>query len=336
MPEGRLYAYRLQGLLVRSNVRLPGLITTTERARPDVCFFAGFLPPDLAVAELSKQEASYESPLRSLDGEPCSRMWRCARTGVYYFRFIEGFSCAVDAMGKNIWVHWARGVGLEVITAFLLGRILAFVLHLREFVCLHASAVAVDGRAVLFAGDPGMGKSSTAAAFVARGFPALSDDVSAIRRDPDGRVVVMPGVPRVCLLPDSVELLYGRGSAARFPQMLPAEEKRIVRLDKAPGTFREQPAPLGAIYLLAPRVDGPAAPRIENVGGADRLVGLLYNGFMTLTLNRSQAASEFLVLGQIARNTRIQQLIPSKDPNRLGELCELVLADMRSSAGSCC
>lgn len=323
-----MYAYRLQGLLVGSNLPLPGLITSSERSIPDVCFHGGSLPPGLAVEELRKREASYESPLRNLNGEPYSRMWRCARTGAYYFRFIEGFSCVIDSPGRNIWAEWANGVELEVITAFLLGRILAFVLHLRGFLCLHASAVAVDGRAALFAGDPGMGKSSTAGAFVARGFPALSDDVSAIRRDADGRFIVMPGAPRICLLPDSVELLYGRGSAARFSQMLPAEEKRIVPLDNASGKFREYPALLGAIYLLAPRADGPAVPRIENVAGADRLLKLLYNGFMTLALDKDRTASEFPILGEIARKARIRQLVPSSDPSRLGELCDLVLSDL--------
>ena len=45
---------------------------------------------------------------------------------------------------------------------------------------LHATAVVVDGEAVAFLGDCGYGKSTLGAAFLARGFPLLTDDVLAL------------------------------------------------------------------------------------------------------------------------------------------------------------
>ncbi len=332
--ERFLRAYQLQGLVVGSNFPLAGLSAASQEAEPDLWLHGGFLPPKLNAEELQKLGPSYESPLRDAAGEPWSRMWRCGRTGIYYFRYIEGFSWAVDAEGRNVWIEWPGTLGLDVITAFFLSKMLTFALHLRGHVCLHASAVAVDGRAVLFAGDPGMGKSSTAAAFAQRGFPLLSDDVSAIRREPesgepDGQIVVVPGVPRVCLLPDSLGFLYGPGAADSLPLFLPTEEKRLVRLDGAPGRFQTEPVPLEAIYLLAPRTSDSLAPRLEPVRGADRLVRLMYNGFMTLALDMEQTAREFPILGQIARTVRIQELVPSTDPGRMGAMCALIVEDLR-------
>jgi hypothetical protein len=329
-----LYGYRLQGLLAASNCALPGLKPLDTMDEPDVVFHAGFLPPGLDVQRLQRNEPVYTSPYRSPGGEPLSRMWQSRESGHYYSRYHGDFAFAVDAGGKTIWAEWADPVTLEDITAYLLGRILAFVLHLRWYACLHASAVVIDGRAVLFAGEPGMGKSSTAAAFAERGYPLLSDDVSAIRREPEGRLVVMSGVPRVCLWPDSLKFLYGTRPAEGILRMHPGEDKWVVPLDNSPAKIRSEPAPLGAIYLLAAREASPNAPRTEPVAGSDRLIRLLSNGFMSLSLRGRQKEHEFRLLGEIARTIRIQQLVPSTDPKKLDRLCALVSEEVRQAEGA--
>lgn len=327
-----MLCYRLQGLLLASNCALAGLSSLENTdTPPDLVFRAGLLPANLEVEKLQATEPAYISPHSDASGEPFSRMWRCPQTGVYYFRFLEGFAIVVDSAGETIWAQWPEPVTIEDITAYLLGRILAFVLHLRGHACLHASAVAVNGGAVLFAGDPGRGKSTTAAAFAERGHPVLTDDVAAFRREADGRILMVPGVPRLCLCPDAVEFLYGPGPAGRFPLLHPAEDKRVVLLDTAPGRFQTVPLPLQAIYLLAPRSGDPAAPWLESVAGADRLIRLLYTGFMNLTLERNQLAHEFTILGEIARSVPIQTLVPSSDSKKMDGLYELVLNDVRAA-----
>lgn len=247
---------------------------------------------------------------------------------MYYFRLVKGLAFVVDPAGRAIWAEWSEPTTTDEITAFLVGRILAFVLHLRGHACLHASAIALNGGAVLFAGNPGMGKSSTAAAFAERGYPVLTDDVAAVRREEvDDRILMSPGIPRLCLCPDSVEFLYGPGQVERLPVLFPEEDKRVVKLDATSGKFQTEPLPLEAIYLLAPRTAEPSAPRLEEVVGADRLIRLLYNGFMHLTLDQQQTVRQFQILGEIARTVRVRQLVPSNDPKKLAQLCELVEND---------
>ena len=53
---------------------------------------------------------------------------------------------------------------------------------------LHASAVAVDGRAVLISGPSGSGKSDLALRLLDRGFTLVSDDRTIVRRE-DGKLV---------------------------------------------------------------------------------------------------------------------------------------------------
>jgi hypothetical protein len=327
-----LYVYRLYGLLVASNEALPDLTPLGMGGIPDVVFHAGSLPSRLDTEQLRTTEAAYTSPYCDPSGEPFSRMWICPRDHLHYFRFIEGFDFAVDSTGETIWARWSEPTSLRDIAAFLLGRILAFVLHLRGDVCLHASAVAIDGKAVLFAGDPGMGKSSTAAAFVERGCAGLTDDLAVLRREPEGRMMVMPGPPRLCLCPDSVGFLYGQGFAQSLPRLHPDEEKRVVPLDPSIGKFHAGPSPLEAIYLFSPRSSDPATPRIEPVAGADSLIRLLYSGFMNLALDKEQTAREFQILGEIARTVRLRQLVPSNDARKLDRLCDLVLDDVRAAS----
>jgi len=45
-------------------------------------------------------------------------------------------------------------------------------------------------------------------------------------------------------------------------------------------------------------------------------------------LGRVQKEEEFRMLGEIGRAVPVQRLVPSNDPERLGELCELVVNDV--------
>jgi serine kinase of HPr protein (carbohydrate metabolism regulator) len=53
---------------------------------------------------------------------------------------------------------------------------------------LHASTVALDGRAVMISGPSGSGKSDLALRLIDRGFALVSDDQTLVRKE-DGRVL---------------------------------------------------------------------------------------------------------------------------------------------------
>lgn len=324
-----MVSYKLYGLQTDSNRALPGLAETRRAEHADVVLHLGTLPQQPNVEELEKTAPAFTSMYRDAMETPLLRIWRDEASGHYGWRYSEGFRFGIDGSGRRIWAQWEAPVTLEEVAGYLLGQVFAFALHLRGYACLHASAVSVGGKAALFAGEPGTGKSSTAAAFAERGFPLVADDVAAIRREGDGRLVVAPSFPLLRLWPDAAEFLYGSGSAGELPRAQPGEEKRLVRLERRVGTFQDGGAPLGAIYLLGARSDEATAPRIERIGDAGRLIELLANAYVSPALGREQRAGEFRLLGEICRSVPVRRLTASSDPGRLARLCELVAEELR-------
>jgi len=57
---------------------------------------------------------------------------------------------------------------------------------------LHATTVAIDGRAVMISGPSGSGKSDLALRLLDRGFTLVSDDRTLVRRDADRLIASAP------------------------------------------------------------------------------------------------------------------------------------------------
>jgi hypothetical protein len=135
----------------------------------------------------------------------------------------------------------------------LLGTVMAMLLQIRGTLGLHASAVMINGKAVGFMGDKGAGKSTTAGLMVSTGKALLADDLLAIRATPE--VVCYPGFAQMKLTDPSAETLKLRDVEILDKIDFPGLEKRQHNLTSH---FHNQPAPLGAIYIL----ERGAAPEI--------------------------------------------------------------------------
>jgi hypothetical protein len=214
------------------------------------------------------------------------------------------------------------------VPAYLLGPVIGVILRLRGTVCLHASAIDVDGRAVAFLGCAGAGKSTTAAAFAVRGVPILSDDMLALRGSGDSWVVT-PGYPRVRLWPESARAMAaGLRAGALVP---PGESGSTTRyhldLTSEGHRFQRQSLPLGLVYLLdaedaAHPIGAAALPSSEALMA---LVGNTYGGRI---LDRAQRAAEFDTLGHLVDSVPVRRLTRPADFARLPAFVELVWNDL--------
>ena len=95
-------------------------------------------------------------------------------------------------------------VSYSVIATWLMGTVFAYVLQYHGYLVLHGSAVTINQHAVIFSGESGAGKSTLAAALLARGKALLTDDVCVITRNRHGKLVLVPGPPKLKLWEDAL------------------------------------------------------------------------------------------------------------------------------------
>jgi hypothetical protein len=110
----------------------------------------------------------------------------------------------------------------------LLGAVMAVLMQMRGAFTLHASAVAMNGSAIIFMGDKTAGKSTTAGGMAAAGYTFLTDDVVAIT-DPAGDADVLPGYPMIKLTDAAIDA-FGREQFELIPTNVDGFDKRRARL----------------------------------------------------------------------------------------------------------
>jgi len=332
--------YLAYGLTLSTSVEIPGLIPLSEaESRPvDVTITMGCLPPGFP---LKSQKAWYASQVKPNQSAPNLRAWQVGNGKYFWLQYREGAEFAIERQGERIWACWQPSLTLEDAATYLLGPVLGFTLRLRGVTCLHASAVAISGQAVLFVGRAGAGKSTTAAAFAKLGYPILSDDVAALHaqnRQRDGfadRTVrafeVQPAYPRLRLWPKSVEALYGHSEY--LPRLVPSHptwDKRYLDLQQEDYRFQADPLPLGRIYLLAKRSRDPAAPWIEKISMQAGMMALVANTYTNYLLDRATRALEFRALSQLILSISVRQIHPHLNLTFLPQLVREVLSDLET------
>jgi hypothetical protein len=88
----------------------------------------------------------------------------------------------------------------HIINTWLYGTVFAYLLQYHGYLVLHGSAIVHDNQAVIFSGESGAGKSTLATKFVALGHQLLTDDVVAIKTNPqNGKFEMIPGMAKVKL-----------------------------------------------------------------------------------------------------------------------------------------
>jgi hypothetical protein len=164
--------------------------------------------------------------------------------------------------GHRVTVDCPPGGDADIVAAFLLSQLLPAVLRHRGVPSLHADAVVTpDGRAMAVSGPSGAGKSTTTLALLTAGAAHLADDAVALRLDPDGRVVALPGPSRFHVYDEAARRLgVDTGRFERYP-LRPG--KAVV----VPESVASAPARLGGLFILSTHEDD--AVRVRRVGGSE-------------------------------------------------------------------
>jgi len=265
--------YSLYGLRLGSDLPFPEL--PADRAAADVTLALGPIDID------ESQPAGRRNWFRSSPDEVSMHLDRVGTVRIL--------------RGREILVDPEHPIEEERLRAFLLGPVFSLLLVQRGHFPLHASAVAIQGRAVAIAAPSGGGKSTTAAALLARGHRLLADDVTALRLD-GATPLVLPGYPFLKLTEESLRRL-GR-SPDGLPRVHPEEDRYLFRPE---GAFRGEPIPLSKIYLL----DQSPPVGVERIEAQEAFRAVVLHCHRLGLLRNTLGAA-----GLMARSTRIAGSVP--------------------------
>jgi hypothetical protein len=191
-----------------------------------------------------------------------------------------------EVTSKSILVFPAPGASERNVRAFLFGSAIGALLQLQGLTVLHASAIGLpDGGAAVFCGPSTAGKSTLAAALGARGYPALADDLTAIRLDGNGQGWCLPGLARTKLWRDALQHLGLEHRAGDDTRVVPELDKHAL-----PVTTHHAPMPLRRLYELQ-ALDGDelAMTPLTGVAKLHSLVSQAYRPQFLLAMGRQGA-----------------------------------------------
>ncbi|MBZ9760492.1 serine kinase [Mesorhizobium sp. CA8] len=250
-PGGRVrHFYKAYGLVVSSEVALPELEPAAP-ATPDL---------EIAVGPVDFPEtASHRATAFLFEATRQYLSWQAVGTFMI--------------SGRRIEVDPAPRVDDPLLAFPLLGPVMALALHQRGLLVLHASAIAVGGRSVIFMGDKGAGKSTTAGAMIRAGHRLLTDDVVALDLSDPERPMILPGFPQLKLAADAAGAIRLEQAEVR-PQVHPQIDKAQHRLHDG---FAAEAVPVSRIYVL----ERGARAAISPLTGAAALPAIIKFSYIT-------------------------------------------------------
>lgn len=261
-------SYFSYGLNIDSYIALPNLVTTQSQSNVNIRpgevknsdFYKNF-PPDKVI---SRENLLF---VRASKNAFCLE-WR-------------GLASCLIQNGSDVILEIEPSVKNKDLVPLITGPVLAVLLHQRKRFVLHASAVNIKNRAVVFVGNKGYGKSTLAAYMQSRGHPLISDDLvplSFANNSPE----TMPGYPQIKLFSDSIEAIGLTPSSINT-----INNSTSKSLISTTGDFSVDPVKIGCIFILE-KSDGIEINKLNSVSA---FIETLRNTYLSNYLGQTESLS---------------------------------------------
>jgi hypothetical protein len=217
-------------------------------------------------------------------------------------------------------ITWYRAGDIDVVSARLdvTGRVLAAALHAAGTICLHGSAVVLDEHAIGFIAPKRHGKSTLALALVSDGARLLTDDTLPVKAGPPP--LAHAGLHTARLWPDSAARL-SLGDARLQP------DRKQLFSDLADAQLSHEPAPLAALYVLAPErepnVDDQVAWRTR-LAPVQAALMLMAQARLAPLLGQSETPVLLERAAFLARHVPVYQLHVVRSLDRLADVVSII------------
>lgn len=297
-----LHRYRAFGLAIESEWPLPELaeVDAAEAGEPDL---------RIVVTDIGRAIPPPDRPSQFDFDDPEGVVMLWPHVGGFRIRLPDVIEMQPASIAKPEYVAFP-----------LLGPVIAWYLHLRGRMILHASALVWRGRAFGFLGDKLAGKSTTAAAFLRDGGRLVTDDLLVFDMDDPARPTVQPAFAQLKLSEESAEAVPVEGAEA-LPLIIDGFPKRQHRLDG----LADQPDGFDALFVLQ---RGGEEARVEWLDQSDALTQLArfsYNvRFDTAPPEMLDRRRHFQHCAALARAVKVGVLHIPASLERLPEAVETV------------
>lgn len=215
--------------------------------------------------------------------------------GGYLVRFPSVADFVISADGLKVERLPAEGTNEATLEHLYLNQALPLALSRQGRLVFHGSAVALQGGAVAFAGNSGLGKSTLAASFASAGHPFLTDDALLMEAQGDG-LMVLPSHPSIRLWDDSKAMLVGN-EVDLAPAVQITSKSRLLSGSAIP--FCASPAPLQAFYFLGEGATAEVA--IEPLSPQEAMLMLVRHSFLLDIEEKAAIGQHFQALCEMVR-----------------------------------
>jgi hypothetical protein len=255
------------GLDVRSEIALPFLGVSSGRTSGRTLDVS--VHPGDATALGWPESAELVADERQADGSVSFQIFSHPDAGYLIFGPRYG-SHRLSADGRRLQcapgnsdaVTWQR---------LLIAQILPFAALLQGLEVFHASAVVRDGRALALLGGSGSGKTSLALELCRRGSSFLADDVLSLELF-DGKLLAYPGAQVAGVDRADIERPAEREVDSSEEILAVTASELLIGMR---GITR--PVPLGGLYFIDRRMDGPEQPSFQAAGDPRALLAATFN-----------------------------------------------------------
>lgn len=262
------HRYKAHGLTIDSQIACPELAPADTQ-------MTSYAPVTIRTGTISRGSSSFRTGTSGCEVSP--RRLHLQVAGVGGFLALAGSTVVVEPAPRG---------DANDIRAFLLGWILAAILHQRGVLVLHGSAVRTPVGAVVFVAESGVGKSTLAVAMHLHGYPLLTDDLCTVRCDPQRGLWVAPGLRRVKLQPETAARL-GLDVTAGVPVSATHPKLSFYLADDRPPWV-----PLAAIYAL--EVGAVRCPRIVPLNVREAYRTLMMHTYRRIWVDRLGVQTQVL------------------------------------------
>lgn len=322
-----MYHYLLYGLKVGSSRELPGpfVAIDDDGASLSVNWQVHNEAQILLPTRWEKIEVPSSRQRRRLSFFRDTQRTDDSQLMIIHTDWLGDIYCTLSPDRRSLHISYLASVDFTDICAYFCGSIIGFVLRLRGHLCLHASAVAVDGAAMLFIGPKGAGKSSFAASMIyENGASLVADDMAVI--DFAEQPLIRFAYPGLRINPDINSAFPIAGYDASQP-VYSFSQKRLIALEypATAGTgnpVSTGPVPIRNVFLLYRGQNGllgmPTITKVAQTDAAARLATQIYGAGAVFT--PAAIAEEFASVASLVNSVPVFTI---ENYSRLGELKEI-------------